>query len=382
MYDFGRPYGESCYRLMSRTGQFIYLKTRGCLEVDDKTRQVHSFVCVNSLVSDDEGRRLIREMKKKFSAIISEAELSAMESDVPAVENPQKLERAILNLITNLNTASYDDDNVSMISDSTTENDDNRRIKSPPLAIIPPKPHTIKHSIFKGVGVIGQASKGKSPSIKEEPKSPEVPHQTPNTSGSPTRPHVKTETTCNILSPNSSSMSSVESDMSSPFLLSNQHNAISLVGASNELVYIDSQQTTTNCSSTNSTKLDEFFTPFDSLPVYGNDTSSNSLTTIGDETILTSAVNNNSSCVNRNSVLKRACNSDVDDYTELIKKRAISVHSPGPGQPAVNPPLDLLATSGSGNVVQATLQQTKVTQSLINRYVRGVIGNVSGSEFS
>lgn len=326
---------------MSRTGQFIYLKTRGCLEVDDKTRQVHSFVCVNSLVSDDEGRRLIREMKKKFSAIISEAELSAMESDIPAVENPQKLERAILNLITNLNTASCYDDNISITSDSTTEMDDNRRMKSPPLAIIPPKPNTIKHSIFKAVGVIGQASKGKSPSVKDEPKSPDAPDQTPpHTSNElPSELYVKTETTNNILSPNSSSISSVDSDMSSPFLSSNQHNAISLVSASNELVYIE----TPNSSSKNCNKIDS---------------PSNNVTMADDESILAAprcnvSVNNNSSCVNRNSVLKRSCNSDVDDYTELIKKRAKSVHSLT--QPALNPPIDLMASSDSGKLTQAII---------------------------
>lgn len=353
MYDSGRPYGESCYRLMSRTGQFIYLKTRGCLEVDDKTREVHSFVCVNSLVSDDEGRRLIREMKKKFSAIISEAELSAMESDVPALENPQKLERAILNLITNLNTASYDDDNISMISDSTTETEDNRQMKSPPLAIIPPKPNSIKHSIFKAAGVIGYASKGKSPSIKDEPKSPDPPHQTPpHTSNVTAEIHVKTETPRSILSPTSSSMSSIESDMSSPFLSTNLNTANHLTvgngSAPSDSVYIDSQQTTPNCSSNSSNKMDEFFTPYDSLPAYAND---NSETVDGDDDFTMRAssninVNNNNSCVNRNSVLKRACNSDVDDYTELIKKRALSVHSPA--QLSNNPPLDLLATSGSG----------------------------------
>lgn len=335
---------------MSRTGQFIYLKTRGCLEVDDKTRQVHSFVCVNSLVSDDEGRRLVRDMKKKFSAIISEAELSAMESDVPALENPQQLELAILNLITNLNTTPYDDDNGSVKSDSTTGTDDNRQIKSPPLAIIAPKINTIKHSISRAVGVIGHASKGKSPSVKDEPKSPDLPHQTPPYTSSEL--HVKTET-INILSPTSSSMSSIESDMSSPFLSSNQHNAISLVGSSNELVYVDdSQHTTPNCSSNSSNKVDEYFTSYDSLPVYGNDSTSNSATLVGDNSNSTVSnsisVNNNNSCVNRNSVLKRACNSDVDDYTELIKKRAMSVQSVA--QPVDNASIDLLATSVSGEI--------------------------------
>lgn len=337
VYDFGRPYGESCYRLMSRTGQFIYLKTRGCLEVDDKTRQVHSFVCVNSLVSDDEGRRLIREMKKKFSAIISEAELSAMESDVPAVENPQKLERAILNLITNLNnTSSYEDDNVSMISDSTAEADDTRRTKSPPLAIIPPKPNTIKPSIFKAVGVIGQATKGKSPNIKDEPKSPETP-----TSVVPAPFNIKSEPS-SALSPTSSSMSSIDSDVSSPFLSGNSNHHVAA---------------TTSSSNEQANKLDEFFSPYDSLPLHDIDPTS---------VAVSSNVNNNSSNNNRNSVLKRTYNSDGNDdgFTEVIKKRALSVHSDlSPARAAPNPPLDLLTTSGSGEFNLASKNFEKIQPS-------------------
>lgn len=327
---------------MSRTGQFIYLKTRGCLEVDDKTRQVHSFVCVNSLVSDDEGRRLIREMKKKFSAIISEEELSAMESDVPAVENPQKLERAILNLITNLNNAtSYDDDSVSIISDSTAEHDDNRRIKSPPLAIIPPKPNTIKPSIFKAVSVIDQATKGKSPSVKDEPKSPE----TPATSHTSHELNIKVESTNVILSPTSSSMSSIDSDASSPFLSSNSHHVASTTNTSSERNYSSSRQSTSSTSANNSVKLDDFFAPYENLPISGIDAISS------DSMLITSSnVNNNNSNNNRNSVLKRVYTSDEndDDYTEVVKKRVLSLNE-DLSSSVENPSLDLLNMTASGS---------------------------------
>lgn len=321
VYDFGRPFGESCYRLMSRTGQFIYLKTRGCLEVDEKTRQVHSFVCVNSLVSDEEGRRLIREMKKKFSAIISEAELSAMESDVPAVENPQKLERAILNLITNLNNqTSYDDDNISMISDSTTENDDGRRAKSPPLAIIAPKT-SIKPSIFKAVGVINHASKGWSPSVKDEPRSPEIFLQT-TSKQSPSQNIVKPEPIQNILSP-SSSVCSFESDSSSPFLSGPR--AI-------QSDYSSTQQ------------LDvplHISTEYDNLPICNTDTTSTTAVSAPDDSV-SIASNNNNSNVNRNSVLKRVYTSDDDDYSGFIKKRTLSSTQTIPNQ------TDLLTSSAAG----------------------------------
>jgi hypothetical protein len=343
---------------MSRSGQFIYLKTRGTLEIDETTRQVHSFVCVNSLVSDDEGRRLIREMKKKFSAIISEAELSAMESDVPAVENPQKLERAILNLITNLNnTASYDDDNISMLSDSTVEAEDTRKIKSPPLSIIPPKPNTIKTSIFKGVGVMGQKG-GKSPSIKDEPKSP----STPNTaaashpSNESPNPHtIKAETATNsnnnILSPTSLSISSVESDTTSPYSSSNNHQMLSPPTGAKADLMCNNSNGLSNDLPKSSNKLDEYLTPYDNLPVYAIETSNASTAAVNDSIMMASnsltVNNNNESNVNRNSVLKRAFNSDDDDYTELIKKPALSVKSQAQPTPPCQS-IDLLDTSVSG----------------------------------
>lgn len=334
MYDFNQPYGESCYRLMSRTGQFIYLKTRGCLEVDDKTRQVHSFVCVNSLVSDEEGRRLIREMKKKFSAIISEAELSAMESDVPAVENPQKLERAILNLITNLNnTTSYDDDNVSMISDSTVDNDDARRIKSPPMAIIAPKSNTIKPSLFKAGCVLAHSSKCRTPPIKDEPKSPEAPNET-NVARSPLTRQliIKVETSTQVLSPASSSRSSIDSD-------------ISFVSNGRQAQGSRSRQATPNTVPNNS----DLFSSYENLPVYDSDSVPCTIASASnDSTMTASSVNNNSSKNNRNSVLKRTRDLE-DDYTELIKKRTLS-DLQNPEHASSRPPLDLLNTSGSGEV--------------------------------
>lgn len=283
-----------------------------------------------------------------------------MESDVPAVENPQKLERAILNLITNLNNpASYDDDNVSLISDSTIETDDTRRTKSPPLSIIPPKANSIKTSIFRGVGIMGHTSMGRSQSIKDEPKSPETPNQTvqsPRTCQEAPGPlNIKIEPTSNMLSPPSSSMSSVDSDASSPFVAnSHQHHA----GATNERVYTTSRQTTPTVLATNPNKLDDFYTPsYDGLPVYDIDPSSSAVSAIANDSIMivsnSVTVNNNHSNNNRNSVLKRTYKSDEndDDYSELIKKQALSSRADlnSPIQATPNPTtLELIATSASG----------------------------------
>lgn len=166
MYDYNSPYGESCYRLMSRTGEFIYLRTRGYLDIDRGCNQVRSFVCHNVLVDEEEGKKLVREMKRKFAIMIQEAEFAQNEGDVPDVENPAQLERAIVSMITNLQqTQEIDEDKVQSPPDrqgSTDghESDTSRSAKSPPLAIIAPKVSTIKTSLTRSVDVISTASKG------------------------------------------------------------------------------------------------------------------------------------------------------------------------------------------------------------------------------
>lgn len=151
---------------MARTGEFIYLRTRGYLDIDRDSNQVRSFVCHNALVDEEEGKRLVREMKKKFAIMIQETEFASSEADVPAVENPAQLERAILSLITNLHNTptSSVDDMVSSPADTHYSTDghesDTNHAKSPPLNLIPPKPSTIKTSITKSVNIVVSASKG------------------------------------------------------------------------------------------------------------------------------------------------------------------------------------------------------------------------------
>lgn len=163
MYDFSRPQGESCYRLLNRSGQFIYLKTRGFLEIDEKTQTVHSFVCVNTLVSEEEGKRLINEMKHLYSIIIDQNERTAVtnyRSDIPAIDNPQQLESAIMTLISNLGPSNNSDYNVPSVgSDSSTESDSSKG--NTQLSMIAPQINTIKNTIFKSAGVLGTSSNKK-----------------------------------------------------------------------------------------------------------------------------------------------------------------------------------------------------------------------------
>ena len=52
VYHHGKQsFGSSCYRLQSKTRQFIYLQTHGYLEYDSSSKKLVSFLCVNTLLS-------------------------------------------------------------------------------------------------------------------------------------------------------------------------------------------------------------------------------------------------------------------------------------------------------------------------------------------
>ncbi|XP_032517381.1 basic helix-loop-helix ARNT-like protein 1 [Danaus plexippus] len=102
MYDQSREFGESYYRLMSRSGHFLYMRSRGYLEIDKKTKKVQSFVCVNSVIGEDYGRKMMEEMKRKFSVMVNtertENEVVAAIDEAP-VEHPKRLERIVMHLV-------------------------------------------------------------------------------------------------------------------------------------------------------------------------------------------------------------------------------------------------------------------------------------------
>lgn len=79
MYDQHRLFGESCYRLITKNGQLIYMRTRGCLDVDRDSRAVTSFVCTNTVVDEEEGKQLIKLMKRKFILLVNNNEASTVE---------------------------------------------------------------------------------------------------------------------------------------------------------------------------------------------------------------------------------------------------------------------------------------------------------------
>ncbi|XP_024221857.1 circadian locomoter output cycles protein kaput isoform X3 [Bombus impatiens] len=118
MYDRAETCGSSCYRLTSKTGESIYLRTHGYLEVDKDSQIAVSFVCINTLVSEEEGVKLMNQMKKRFSATISETMRAMIQNGDDAsidlgsdsqhsrssVEDPSQLEDAITYLVSDLSS--------------------------------------------------------------------------------------------------------------------------------------------------------------------------------------------------------------------------------------------------------------------------------------
>uniref|UniRef100_A0A1B0ABZ5 Methoprene-tolerant n=1 Tax=Glossina pallidipes TaxID=7398 RepID=A0A1B0ABZ5_GLOPL len=153
MYDCNSDYGESCFRLLSRNGNFIYMQTRGYLEIDKSTNKVHSFVCINTLLDEEDGRRKVQEMKNRFSIIINAKVPTNSVQDLPASQNPQQLERIVLYLIEDLQKRQSS----SCIVDEIHSNEECNNFNyssTPPLALVPPEPASVKSSISQSVSVV------------------------------------------------------------------------------------------------------------------------------------------------------------------------------------------------------------------------------------
>ncbi|CAH0703457.1 unnamed protein product [Spodoptera exigua] len=162
MYDQHRLFGESCYRLITKNGQSIYMRTRGCLDVDRDSRAVTSFVCTNTVVDEEEGKQLIKLMKRKFRLLVNsnesprvdeiedaqdEIENDDSDETVP-VEDPRRLEQVILHLVTNLPSPAPPESNQE-------PNSSPHKNKSPHhLTIIPPNKERIVSAIEKIYNVI------------------------------------------------------------------------------------------------------------------------------------------------------------------------------------------------------------------------------------
>ncbi|XP_024085192.1 aryl hydrocarbon receptor nuclear translocator-like protein 1 isoform X2 [Cimex lectularius] len=121
MYYRGESYGSSCYRLMSKNGEFIYIRTHGYLELNEDTNSVQSFICINTLVSQEEGEAQIAAMKSLYTPLVTQGDNLVSGIADPRylknvqdsgngssllqplmVDNPTELKTAIEQLLSNL----------------------------------------------------------------------------------------------------------------------------------------------------------------------------------------------------------------------------------------------------------------------------------------
>ncbi|XP_011299394.1 hypoxia-inducible factor 1-alpha isoform X2 [Fopius arisanus] len=199
MYDRREGFGSSCYRLLSKTGEFIYLRTHGYLEMDLKTGTFESFVCVNTLVDQDEGEKLIREMKDRYSATITNASRAIIEPELmkiqsnsaPSVEDPTQLEGVILQLISDLSSPAPVDGKFPSSPGPAPD------LQSAKAAMYSDKLPPVSVQASKIVGkMIEQAGKGKgkqvkremsngSPASSQDEKNSEEPRRRPQAQASP-----------------------------------------------------------------------------------------------------------------------------------------------------------------------------------------------------
>lgn len=92
MYFKGQSFGSSCYRLLSKNGEFVYMKTHGYLELNPNEDTIESFICVNTLVTPEEGKKEIIKMRERFTPLIR----SHSDTGIAAITNNQFVSKTIL----------------------------------------------------------------------------------------------------------------------------------------------------------------------------------------------------------------------------------------------------------------------------------------------
>ena len=65
------------YRLFTNTGELICLQTKGFLEYNKETKMIESFLCINTLIREEDEARYLNEQKEKFTPYISELQNSS-----------------------------------------------------------------------------------------------------------------------------------------------------------------------------------------------------------------------------------------------------------------------------------------------------------------
>lgn len=198
MYYRGQSYGMSCYRLKSKNGEFIYIRTHGYLELNESNDAIQSLVCINSLVPTEEGEELMRQMKELYSPVILSKQdnniariagnlsLPAAEN-IPAIqdldikprqqdeEDADELDYAVQQMISNLPSTSnaYQTGTIPFNQADSIKSDG--KVKSSGKCLLPVNQHTSK----TGGKIPAHQMSGMSPTSCPESSPPPPPLQPP-----------------------------------------------------------------------------------------------------------------------------------------------------------------------------------------------------------
>nr|QEQ91640.1 methoprene-tolerant juvenile hormone receptor [Laodelphax striatellus] len=115
MFCGGKRIGNSCYKMLTKNGKFIFMRTHGYIELADDGETIQSFVCINTVITQQEFDKLSKEMRENFSPVMNQRrkEISNKERGrkeatgnmldqnplTPEVEDPVKLQSYIKNLL-------------------------------------------------------------------------------------------------------------------------------------------------------------------------------------------------------------------------------------------------------------------------------------------
>lgn len=171
MYDNYEEQGESYYRLLTRNGNFIYLHSQGFYDTVDTSRNVYSFVCINTLLDEEEGRYYMEDMKRRFSTIIHSALPITSTVDAPASQDPVQLERIVMYLIENLQTR-YTHGNGTGCGEDTSTQADNVRTRRRRMMLVPPEVSSVRSSITQSLSVVNIAARNLRRNMRRMKKSP------------------------------------------------------------------------------------------------------------------------------------------------------------------------------------------------------------------
>nr|QHD25541.1 methoprene-tolerant protein [Sogatella furcifera] len=115
MFCGGKRIGNSCYKMLTKNGKFIFMRTHGYIELADDGETIQSFVCINTVITQQEFDKLSKEMRENFSPVMNQRRKEITNSErgrkepppsimdqsplTPEVEDPVQLQKYIKNLL-------------------------------------------------------------------------------------------------------------------------------------------------------------------------------------------------------------------------------------------------------------------------------------------